>query len=127
MIADRNDWGDYMKTSFSSAGLLYVYLNGYEENGMLYVQQTDTYRHIEDGFYRKVMENVELADEDENMVHVFAVVGSTEKANIAYSIVEDGIKANYQRNIVRSKNQKECKQTGQDWKCFFSLCSRVFL
>lgn len=126
MIADRNDWGDYMKTSFSSAGLLYVYLNGYEENGMLYVQQTDTYRHIEDGFYRKVMENVELADEDENMVHVFAVVGSTEKANIAYSIVEDGIKANYQRILSGQKIKKNASKLDRTGNAFFRCVQEFF-
>ena len=40
--------GTNMATHFSSAGLLYVYLNGYEDNGRLYVQQFDSYRYIGD-------------------------------------------------------------------------------
>ena len=31
-----------MKAWISSAGLLYLYLSGYEENGMIYMQQVNT-------------------------------------------------------------------------------------
>lgn len=36
----------YYEQRFSSAGLLYVYINGYKENEMIYSQQTNSYQCI---------------------------------------------------------------------------------
>lgn len=74
-----------MSTLHFSAGLLYVYLSGYEENGRLYVQQINSYCYIEDGLYRRIMETAKLSDEEENTVHIFAVVGPKDKANMVCS------------------------------------------
>lgn len=115
-----------MKTTFSSAGLLYVYLNGCEENGMLYVQQTDTYSHIEEGFYLQVMENAERANEEENIVHIFAVVGQKEKVNVVYSIVEDEIKINYQRILSGKKIRKSIKELDSTGNAFFRCVQEFY-
>ena len=45
-----------MPETYSSAGLLYVYLNGYEEDGMICAQPIDSYRHIGEGLYDSIME-----------------------------------------------------------------------
>ena len=45
-----------MKTSFSSAGLLYVYITGYKEMELLHIEQIDTYSYIGDELYNKIME-----------------------------------------------------------------------
>jgi hypothetical protein len=43
---------------FSSAGLLYVYINGYKENEMIYSQQTNSYQCIRRSFIlRKTAKN----------------------------------------------------------------------
>ena len=73
--------GYNMSTIFSSAGLLYIYLNGYEENGKLFMQTIDTYRYIGDELYYRIMETLELTNEDEDIVHIFAVVGPKDKAD----------------------------------------------
>lgn len=41
-----------MQNPIISAGLVYAYINGYEEDGFLNMQITDSYHHIDDGFYR---------------------------------------------------------------------------
>lgn len=64
-----------MSTPLLSAGLLYVYLSGYEENGQLYVQQIDSYRYIEDELYHRIMETAELADKEDDTIHIFAIIG----------------------------------------------------
>ena len=92
-----------MSMSFSSAGILYVYLNGYEENEMLYVEQVDTYRCIGDELYYRIREAAELADEDKNSVHVFAVVGSQNQADTVLGIFENEMKANFQRILVNKR------------------------
>ncbi len=94
-----------MHSEFSSAGLLYVYLNGYEEDGMLYIQQIDSYRDIEEGLYDKIMEATEFADSDDDFIHIFAVVGLKGKADLVFSIIEEGVKLNFQ-NILSGKNIK---------------------
>ena len=43
-----------MKTSFSSAGLLYVYITGYKEMELLHIEQIDTYSYIGDELYNKI-------------------------------------------------------------------------
>ena len=44
-----------MKTSFSSAGLLYVYITGYKEMELLHIEQIDTYSYIGDELYNKII------------------------------------------------------------------------
>lgn len=83
-----------MKAWISSAGLLYLYLSGYEENGMIYMQQVNTYNHIEEGFYQQTMALAEATDEDARFVHIFAVVGIKEKANKVVSIMETKMPGN---------------------------------
>lgn len=99
-----------MPTKFSSAGLLYVYLNGYEENEKLFVQQFDSYRYIGDELYYKIMERAKLADEDKNIVHVFAVVGPKEKTDAVISIFESEMKDNFQKILdnkrIKTRTQK---------------------
>ena len=92
-----------MANQLSSAGLLYLYINGYEEDGIVYLQQIDSYKYIDDGLYRKIMESAELADQNDNTVHVFAVVGSNEKTDAIYSVVKKGLESNFQR-ILSNKN-----------------------
>lgn len=114
-----------MDTSFSSAGLLYVYISGYEENGMLYMQQIDTYRYIGDELYCKIMETAELNDNDEKIIHIFGIVGPKKKTNIVYTILEDGIKENYQRilsNKIIKTNTNELDSIGN----IFFRCVQVF-
>ena len=94
-----------MLTQFSSAGLLYVYLSGYEENGEVYVQQFDTYHCIGNELYYRIIETAYLADEDENTVHIFAIVGSKNKADTVISIFENEMKANIQK-ILDNKRIK---------------------
>ena len=45
-----------MPETYSSAGLLYVYLNGFEIYGMICAQPIDSYRHIGEGLYDSIME-----------------------------------------------------------------------
>lgn len=92
-----------MPRQFSSAGLLYLYLSGYEDDGKVYVQHADTYRYIGDTLYYRIMEMAELADEDENAVHIFAVVGSKDKTDAVYAIFENAIKENYQRILANKE------------------------
>ncbi len=92
-----------MKKMISSAGLIYLYLAGYEENGMLYMKQINTYNHIGSGFYERLMAAAAEADVDENSVHVFAVIGIKEKTDKICAIIENELKSNYQQ-ILSGKN-----------------------
>lgn len=94
-----------MLPKFSSAGLLYVYISGCVEDGLLHIQQIDSYRDIEDGLYFKILNAAKIADCDSDSAHIFAVVGEKEKADFVYSVIEEGIKLNFQ-NILSSKKLK---------------------
>ena len=111
-----------MKELISSAGLLHLYLNGYEEDGMLYTQQVNTYNHIEDGFYQQLMKTAEEADKDTKVVHIFAVAGIKEKVNQVLSIIEDELKSNYQRLLSGKKIKKASSKLDKQEIFFIGVC-----
>ena len=94
-----------MPQLFSSAGLLYLYIYGYEENEMLYVQQIDTYHYISDNLYNEIIKTAQIASQNENVVHIFAVIGSKNKTNFVFSIIENEMKINIER-IISGKRIK---------------------
>lgn len=114
-----------MKKSISSAGLLYLYLNGYEKNGMVYMQQVNSYNHIEDGFYQQLMDSAKSVDNEESIVHIFAVIGIKEKTNKVCSLIENELKSNYQR--ILSKKQIKKASAGLDTTGnIFNRCVQEF-
>lgn len=115
-----------MKELISSAGLLHLYLNGYEEDGMLYTQQVNTYNHIEDGFYQQLMKTAEEADKDTKVVHIFAVAGIKEKVNQVLSIIEDELKSNYQRLLSGKKIIKASSKLDKTGNIFHRCVQEFF-
>lgn len=84
-----------MFVSFSSAGLLYVYLTGYIEGENVFLQQIDSYHYIGDSLYREITAAANT-QEEASRVHVFAVVGLKSKVDTVISNLENGIRSNYQ-------------------------------
>ena len=107
-----------MAIKFSSAGLLYVYINGYEDNGKVFLQQIDTYSCIGEELYYRIMESAYLADEDEKYVHIFAILGPKDKADTVISIFENEIKSNFQKILANKRiktNTQKLDSTGNDF------------
>lgn len=115
-----------MNDSISSAGLVYVYLNGYEEDGFLNIQTTDTYRYMEDAFYRQVMEKTAVADQDDDMVHIFAVVGANDKATRVYRLLEDELRENFQRILEEKSIRKSLQKLDKTGNAFFQCVQEFF-
>lgn len=115
-----------MNDLISSAGLVYVYFNGYEENGFLSIQTIDTYRYMEDGFYRQIAEKVAVADEDDDVVHVFAVLGAKEKASVVYRLIEDGLRENFQRILSEKRIRKSLQKLDKTGNTFFKCVQEFF-
>ncbi len=61
---------------------------------------------MEAGFYQQVIDVVESVDEEESIVHIFAVIDSKEKANKVYSLIENELKSNYQRILSKKRIRK---------------------
>lgn len=116
-----------MNDSISSAGLVYVYLNGYEEDGFLSIQTTDTYRYMEDAFYRQVMEKTAVADQDDDMVHIFAVVGANDKATMVYRLLEDELRENFQRILEEKTIRKFLQELDKTGNTFFQCVQEFFV
>lgn len=115
-----------MEEVIFSAGLVYLYLNGYVENEMLCIQSIDTYRHLEDGFYQHVIEDSIIADEDDKIVHIFAIVGIKEKANQIYFMLENALKDNF-NNILAGENiKKSSKRLDKTGNAFFRCVQEFF-
>ena len=114
-----------MSTRISSAGLLYVYLSAYPENGKLCLRQLDTYRCIGDELYYRIMDMAAHADEVERSVHIFAVVGPKDKTDAVISIFEDELKANFQR-VLANKRIKTSTQKLDSLGNDFFRCVQEF-
>lgn len=91
-----------MSARFSSAGLLYVYMKGYQKEGFLDILQVDSYHYVGDALYDKIMEVANASDEEGQLVHIFAIIGLKDKVYPVYSIFKEGIKSNF-RNILSGK------------------------
>ncbi|MDE7436829.1 MAG: restriction endonuclease [Lachnospiraceae bacterium] len=115
-----------MNDSISSAGLVYVYLNGYEEDGILSIQTTDTYHYMEDAFYRQVTEKIAVADEDDAMVHIFAVVGAKDKTAMVYRLIEDELRENFQRILEEKSIRKSLQKLDKTGNAFLKCVQEFF-
>lgn len=112
---DRYAQGGRMVKKISSAGLAYAYFNGYEDDGLLYVDTVDSYRYMPQAFYRQVAGNISLADG--KAVHVFAVLSDKKKISEVYKGLEKGIRDNYQRILSGKpivKSSAKLDEAGND-------------
>lgn len=116
-----------MKEVIFSAGLVYLYLNGYVENEMLYIQSIDTYSHLEVDFYQRVIENSTIADENDGVVHIFAIVGVKEKTNQIYTMLENTLKDNFNRILAREDIKKSSKMLDKTGNVFFAVFKSFFV
>lgn len=115
--------GDFITAEFSSAGLLYVYIRGYEETGKVFTEQADTYRYIGNSLYHKIME---MVDEAENAVHIFAVVGSKDKANFVSSIFENELRENFRRILNGSRIKTDTSKLDDVGNVFFRCVQEFY-
>lgn len=100
----------------SSAGIMYFYLRGIlGENNQISIYVQDTYKCLPDAFYKNVSFASSEEDEGENVVHVFGVIGVSDKINTISEVVKTGIQSNCQRIIDGksiSKTNSKLDKTG---------------
>lgn len=65
-----------------------------------HIEQVDTYSYIGDELYNKISE---VMTQNENSIHVFGVIGIEKKVNYVYTILEEGIKKNFDRILNNRK------------------------
>lgn len=115
-----------MNNFISSAGLVYLYLNGYEEDGFLRIQAVNTYQYMEETFYQQVMEQISMTDKEEKTVHAFAVLGAKEKAEAVYRLLEDEVKKNFQRILTEKSIQITSRELDKTGNAFFKCVQKFF-
>lgn len=115
-----------MEEIICSAGLVYMYLNGYIENEILCINSIDTYRHLEDRFYQRVIEDSTIADEDDEIVHIFAIVGVKEKTNQIYFMLENTLKDNINCILSGESIKKSLKKLDKTGNAFFRCVQEFF-
>ena len=92
-----------MGRNISSAGIMYFYLRGVlGENNQISIYVQDTYKSLPNVFYKNVS-SVSLEDSDESVVHVFGVIGLSDKINAIAEVVKTAVQSNCQR-IINGKN-----------------------
>ena len=93
-----------MRRYVLSAGIMYFYLRGVlEENNQISIYVQDTYKCLPDAFYKNVSFASLEEDDGENVVHVFGVIGASDKINAIAEVVKTGIQGNCQR-IINGKS-----------------------
>lgn len=115
-----------MNNTISSGGLAYVYFNGYEENGLLYIETVDSYRYLADAFYEQVMERSAAAEKEVEAVHIFAVPGIKERAHEIYNLVEEELKENFQRILNGTDIVKFSDKLDKTGNAFFTCVQEFF-
>ena len=95
---------------------MYFYLRGVlGENNQISIYVQDTYKCLPDAFYKNVSFVSSEEDDGENVVHVFGVIGVSDKINTISEIIKAGIQSNYQRIINGksiSKTNSKLDKTG---------------
>lgn len=115
-----------MNNTISSAGLVYVYFNGYEENGLLHIETVDSYRYLADAFYEQVMERSAATEREVKAVHVFAMLGIKERAQAIYNLVEGELKENFQRILNGTDIVKFSDKLDEIGNAFFTCVQEFF-
>lgn len=115
-----------VKEVISSAGIVYLYLNGYKENNKLYIQPVDTYHYMGEGFYRKVMENAAVDDQDDSVAHIFAIVGKKDKVKQIYALFENSLNENFKRIVAGKHIQKSLDMLDTTGNFFFQCVQEFF-
>lgn len=113
-----------MADPISSAGLVYVYLNGYQEGDALMIQPVDTYHYMGDDFYQKVTEKT--SEEQGRTYHMFVAVGAKERAAEMYSILANGIRENFQRILDGKTIRKSMRCLDRTGNVFFQCVQELF-
>lgn len=108
-----------------SAGLLFVYIYGEEESGMLQIRVVDTYTYIGDGFCQQVHTHA-YEEGCEDAVHLFAVVGVKEKAEQLYKVTCDKLKENFNRLLSTREIRKTSSALDVMGNTFFKSVQEFF-
>lgn len=91
-----------MADTISSAGLLFLHLQGRRAGAAVEVETMDTYRCIGEGFYRPAGPHG-AAGAHEAEIHVFAVLGAEDRAGQIDERVCSGVKENCKRLLAGRK------------------------
>ncbi len=113
-----------MKENISSAGILYLYIGGDENEGMLYLNQVDSYSYIGEELYRQIMKSAE--NSDKNTIHIFAIVGNKEKADSIYALFENELKENFHRILSDKAIRKSCTELDETGNSFFRCVQEFY-
>ncbi len=111
-----------MGRSVSSAGIMYFYLRGVlGENNQISIYAQVTYKCLPDAFYKNVSFASLEEDDGQNVVHVFGVIGASDKINAIAEVVKIGIQNNCQRIINGKSISKSSSKLDQLGNVYYKL------
>lgn len=90
--------------SIASAGLVYFYLCGnVSDEGSVYLEPVDSYRCLANGFYEKIKGSFSETRDEDDVIHIMGVIGTSDKVEIIGEAVKRGLQDNAKR-IIHGKN-----------------------
>ena len=94
-----------MQNKVASAGLVYFYLYGVLKDDQIALEVLDSYRSLPEGFYEKVCYHLYEKEDMPDVVHIFGVIGDSEKVDKLSAIIKNGFDSNVS-NILNGKRKK---------------------
>ena len=111
-----------MKEKIISAGIMYFYLRGImNDAGQISIYTQDTYKCLPEVFYERVFTTFFDEDDDRNVIHMFGVIGISNKIHMIADVVKKGLQNNCQRIIDGHDIRKSHVQLDPAGNSYFRL------
>lgn len=116
-----------MQNKTISAGLVYFYLCGTLKDNQIALEVVDSYHNLPEGFYKKIRCHLFEKEAIGDMVHVFGVIGNSEKVNNLSSIIKNGFDSNVSNLLNGKRIKKSNRQLDELGNTYFKIIQEFFL
>ncbi len=114
------------KEKLCSAGLVYFYICGEEENDEIFIEHVNSYELLPNEFYKRVCELTEYMESFNSEIEIFGVLGLKDKVNDVKEIIIQGIRKNYEDIIEGKRIKKSNKWLDLMGNTFYRLIQEYF-
>ena len=116
-----------MQKTIISAGLVYFYLYGILKDDQIALEVVDSYRSLPEGFYEKVCYHLYEKEDMPDVVHIFGLIGDSEKVDKLSAIIKDGFDSNVSNILNGKRIKKSNRQLDDLGNTYYKLVQEFFL
>lgn len=116
-----------MHSKTISAGLVYFYLCGVLKDDQIALEVVDSYRNLPKGFYENIRYHLFEKEDIADVVHIFGVIGDSEKVNNLSTIIKSGFDSNVSTLLRGKRIKKSNRQLDELGNTYFKIIQEFFL